>query len=279
MSQKMLLVVCCTAALCSLGALWGCSESGTSPDNRDIMTLSTSSLEFTAWAGTNPNPAQQKVLVRIGGEGGANWTVSSPAFWLRLGPTGSDTIFVSVISIDLPIGIYRDTIVVQSLDASNSPVLLPVVLNVLNRLALTPQFLDFAALTGGSPPDTQTFLVADFAGNAVPYTATTAVDWIRLTNASGTTPETVSVIVDQTGLESGQYRDSIVVTSTELSESRVSLVCRLNISSWAAQDLGPGGSSINLESVGFVDPLTGWISGWLPSSADEPHDQWWCCLE
>lgn len=257
----------------SLGLLLqaGCSDKSTGSRERR-MSLSVSSLEFTAWAGFNPDPAQHKVVVSIDGSGTTNWTASAGASWLRLGPGGSDTIFVSVLSEGLSAGVYVDTITVESLTATNSPLMLSVYLTVLNRLVLSPESLTFTALAGGTAPATLELEVTDFEGQSVNYEAFTGASWINLSETTGIVPGTVSVSVDIAGLPGGQYLDSVVVTSPDLPDTRVSVLCHLNLSSWAALDLGFGSTGVNLEGLAFTNNLTGWVSGWLPSGgAEDAH--------
>jgi len=248
----------------------GCSDKSTGSREKR-MSLSVSSLEFIAWAGFNPDPAQRKVVVSIDGSGTTDWTVSAGAGWLRLGPGGSDTIFVSVLSEGLSAGVYVDTITVESTAATNSPLMLPVYLIVLNRLVLSPESLTFTALAGGTTPASLELEVTDFEGQSVNYEASSGCSWINLSEATGIVPGTVSVGVDIAGLPGGRYLDSVVVTSQDLPDTRVSVPCHLNLSSWAVLDLGFGGTGVNLEGLAFTDSLTGWVSGWLPSGADDPH--------
>ncbi len=263
--------------LASLGLLAGillmlqaCSEKATDTVNKPLA-LSADSLVFIALAGENPNPAQQKVRLSIKNVTINNWSATHSGSWIRLGPTGTDTIFVSVISSGLAAGVYHDTIVVSAPEATNSPLNLPVLLIVSNRLLLTPAELSFVGLSGGPPPDSQTVAISDFIGGSVDFTASTNAGWLDLVGADGITPGTLIVRVDNTALAGGQYVDSIVMTSVDLPEFRDRLLCYLYLSSWVEQSLGAGGASVKLEGVRFVDSDNGWISGWLPSAAFEPH--------
>jgi photosystem II stability/assembly factor-like uncharacterized protein len=250
--------------------LQACSESVTDTVNKPLL-LSVDSLEFMALAGQNPSPAQQKVRVFMKDKIITDWSATFSESWLRLGPGGTDTIFVSVISTDLATGVYHDTIQISAPDATNTPLPLPVRLTVTNRLVIEPEALSFVGLSGGSVPDSQSVVITDFVGGSVDYTATTDAGWLTLTGVDGSTPDTVFVQVDLTGLEGGQYVDSIVLTSDELPDFRGRVFCYLNLSSWVDQTLGPGGASLNLVGVRFVDPDNGWVSAWLPSSSLSPH--------
>jgi hypothetical protein len=74
-------------------------------------------------------------------------------------------------------------------------------------LSVAPAELSFA-FTGPTPPPAQTLSVTNAGqGGSIAWTATVVTDtrWLRINPTSGTTPGTVSVSVDPTGLTSGQY--------------------------------------------------------------------------
>lgn len=248
--------------------LSGCSDDSSGPSDR-LMTLNPASLQFTAWAGLNPNPAQKKVLVKSQGAVDTVWTATATGTWLRLGPTGTDTIFVSVISNSLPAGTYHDTVFVASPDADNVPLALPVTLQVNNRLVTSVDSLVFNSLAGGLPPDSQMFEVADYIGAGATFSAVSNAEWIELSGAAGTAPGTVIVYIDQVGLAAGRFSDSVVITSDDLPGARTILPVYLNLSSWSPQNLAS--PSVNLEDVQMVDANHAWCSGYLGSSAGEPH--------
>ncbi len=74
-------------------------------------------------------------------------------------------------------------------------------------LNVTPAELDFG-VTGPTPPPAQTISITNIGlGGSIAWTATVVTDtrWIRLNTTSGTTPGTLSVSVDATGLTAGDY--------------------------------------------------------------------------
>jgi len=248
----------------------GCSDKSTESIDR-AMSLSPTSLEFTSWAGSNPNPAQRKILVKMEGAPTTDWTASATSDWLRLGPRGTDTVFVTVISTSLAAGVYDDTIMVVSNLATNTPLRLPVELTVLNRVTLSPSEMTFATLAGGQSPPAQDLIIANFGVDSAGYVAEVFSDWLTLDVFSGDMPDTIAVSVDLSGLSAGHYQDSIVVTSPDLPQTRAVVPVHLSLSSWAALSLGSGHSGVNLEDIEFVSSQVGWVSGWLPSYAEDPH--------
>jgi len=257
-------------AIAWLLVLAGCSEKSSNPYVR-LLSLSSTHLQFTSWAGSNPNPAQQKVVVRLEGIGTSDWTASTTSEWLRIGPGGTDTIYVSVISTSLMAGAYDDTIRVEVPTADNSPLFISVHLSVLNLVTLSPAYMTFALLAGDNAPPPQDLVIYNFGFDSAEYVATTYSPRVILSSSSGIMPDTIQVSVDISGLTAGHYQDSIAVTSPDVPQSRAVVPIHMSLSSWSSPGLGPGQNAVNLEDVQFANSLIGYASGWLPSSAMEPH--------
>lgn len=68
-----------------------------------------------------------------------------------------------------------------------------------------PVGLQFTYTVGGPPPPSQTIAVGNAGGGTLSWTASSNVNWIRLSS----TPNAVSVMVDPTGLGAGTYRGQI----------------------------------------------------------------------
>ena len=75
-----------------------------------------------------------------------------------------------------------------------------------------PSSLSFASDFGGVNPDAQTFDVSVSDGSNVPFTVEENASWFSVEPTSSTTPATISVSVDLTGLAGGQYTDSIMIS-------------------------------------------------------------------
>ncbi len=83
-------------------------------------------------------------------------------------------------------------------------------------LGLSVDSLGFNAIAGGSTPAAQNFTVTstgDGAGDHLAFTLVENSPWLIKTPASGTTPRSISVSVNITGLTPGVYIDSIAVQS------------------------------------------------------------------
>ncbi|MBN1212050.1 MAG: S8 family peptidase [candidate division Zixibacteria bacterium] len=80
--------------------------------------------------------------------------------------------------------------------------------------------------TVNDPTDNQeplSFLVSDYYGGAIPYTAEASPGniWLSLSNETGTTPAEVELNIDVSGIDFGLYLDSITVSSDTASNSPV----------------------------------------------------------
>lgn len=258
--------------------LAACSDKPTGSDGQPTdgffvrpLSLSSTSLVFSSWAGSNPNPARFRVAVKVGETPTTIWTATTGTDWIRLGPEGTDTIVVSVISDTLPAGRYSGAVVVSVPGVPNSPLTISVSLAISNRLTVSENLLIFSAQTGGDNPEPQTFVVTDYENHDVTYQVTTSTSWLGLENTSGVVPGTVVVSPDISGLSAGQYMGEIVATSADLPGIHLSVDCQLNLSSWAEQDLGLGGynTTVRLEGIQFDDNLVGWASGWSPWAVED----------
>jgi hypothetical protein len=96
------------------------------------ITLNRSALTFGAVPGVN-STSPQSFLIGSNGAGALNWNLSTSASWLSASPgsgTGSAEITVSVNPSGLVSGTYSGTITVTDPNASNSPQIVSVTLNV-----------------------------------------------------------------------------------------------------------------------------------------------------
>jgi hypothetical protein len=87
------------------------------------------------------------------------------------------------------------------------------------QLEVQPDSIGFVATEGGSNPASQAFAVTDGFGGNIPYTASEAIDFVTLTDPTGTTPGLVTVNCDISGKTPGTYTGTISVASAQASNS------------------------------------------------------------
>jgi len=84
----------------------------------------------------------------------------------------------------------------------------------LPTISVTPPSLSFAYQTGAATPPAQTLSVSS-SGAAVTFTAAVVgATWLSVAPASGTTPGSVSVSINPTGLAAGTYSGSVSIASS-----------------------------------------------------------------
>jgi uncharacterized protein (TIGR03437 family) len=182
------------------------------------LTVSTKALSFTyTVAGTAP--ANQSF--NVGGTSGVAFTVASattPAggTWLSAAAvspaTISGSVNVSIVTTGLIAGTYTGTVTVSAANATTQTV--GVTLVVSNNLTATPTSLTFNYTLGDTLPAVQTVNIAGVAGQT--FTATAAGgSWLSASAVSpATTPGTVSVSVNITGLTAKTYTGSVTIASS-----------------------------------------------------------------
>jgi len=278
--------------------------SATSPS----IVLSSNTLAFTSIEGSDP--ADQTVTLSSGTSDPYTWsaTVSGGATWLSVTPatgTSGANLTVSPSSIGLAAGTYTGSVSISSAEATNSPQSISVTYTVQPAdqpfLELSASTLNFSGPENGSSPASQSFNITNTgSSDVITWSATSSTSWITLSAASGSTPSSVSVTVDQTGLIPGNYAGTITVSSAEASNSPRIISVNLTVEavpvpvlslsssslSFVAVQGGPvpGAQSVSVSNSGTSDEITwsaspdaAWLSvangsGTTPSSVNVSVD-------
>jgi len=185
------------------------------------LTASPASLTYSYQIGGSA-PAAQMVAISSGSA--VNYTTSKSATWLSVTPASGTTpgnLSVSVNPSGLTAGTYTGNVTVTSSGASNSPKNVPVTLTVTAAtsptMTVSPLNLTFNYQSGGANPAAQTVNVT--GSTALPYSTGTNAAWLSVSPASGTTPGSLSVSVNPSGMASGTYTGTVTVTGTGASNS------------------------------------------------------------
>jgi uncharacterized protein (TIGR03437 family) len=187
-------------------------------------TANPASLTFTQTAGAAAPPPQSIALGTTGGPAqfAATTSTSNAVGWLSVGPnTGStpNTIFVAVNAANLPPGNYSGAVTLTMPAVLNSPVVVPVTLNVLPARIITAPAtaLSFTYRADNPTPTPQTVRVTSTgAGAANLSAAVTGGSWLRVTPSSAASPANFDVSVDAAGLATGEYTGTITISSPGL---------------------------------------------------------------
>ncbi|MGD2087645.1 MAG: Ser-Thr-rich GPI-anchored membrane family protein [Candidatus Aminicenantes bacterium] len=119
---------------------------------RDTIYLNKTQLTFGAVV-NGPSTGPQRVIMGNGDNGTLNWSISTSAAWLNCSPksgTHSAAIIVSTDRTGLSAGTYNGIITISAPNASNSPQMISVTLNIYKPGASSQPFGTFETPVQGS---------------------------------------------------------------------------------------------------------------------------------
>ncbi len=238
------------------------------------------SLTFDAVAGAAA-PASKSVSITSTGAA-VSFTSASNAAWLTATPSGGNTpgsVSFSVNTTGLAAGSYSGVLTFTATGAT--AVNVPVTLNIApaSQLSVGPSALSFTAVSGAAAPPSKPLSVAA-TGAALSFTASTNAAWLAASPASGTTPVTVNVSVDPTGLAVGSYTGLITLSAPGANPQTVSVTFTvtaapvLTLSPASLTFTASGTQTVSLGSTGTALPYTtssnaAWLTA-LPASGTTP---------
>jgi len=209
-------------------------------------SISPTKLALTAEAGSAIPVSQQLSL--ISNMNGLAWATTdilttSGGGWLSVSANlGRMPALLSVSATvkNLAPGTYQGTIEITVPASSPSLVKIPVTLTVTSGrvpgLSVVPSSLDFRMQAGGTAPPAQSLRIESTAGGELNWTAgaSTAVgSWLSISPAAGSTPASLQVGVNSSGLGAGSYSGSVTVHGPAANLS-VTVPVTLNISASTA---------------------------------------------
>jgi uncharacterized protein (TIGR03437 family) len=209
--------------------------STTSGGNTGNVTVSPASLSFTAQSGSSPG-VQSLSVSSASGAAGVSFTlrVTAGADWLSTSANATNiapsTFTVSVNSNALQPGSYTGNI--QVLPNGGNAVNIPVNLVVAAPPAVsaTPTTLTFDYRAGDSAPSPKQLTVSG-GGATLTYAVTPSSNgnWLVVSPAIGTTPGTVNVSINPTGLSTGVYNGTVLVAGAAGASGSTTVTVTLNV--------------------------------------------------
>ena len=189
------------------------------------ISAPTTTLTFTQVVGGSA-PAAQTIAV-TGSPSSLTFSVTSSAnaAWLSATPatgTTPGTVQVQVSGTGLAVAQYTGSITIASAGASGSPIVVPVILNIVPAatLAASPASLTFSYIIGQTVPVAQNLSVTA-TGTTLPVNFTTQVPvsavspaWLIVTPTTGVAPATLVISIAPATLGAGNYTGSITISST-----------------------------------------------------------------
>ena len=208
-------------------------------DRNDIFSVSPESLNFSRILDAEDPPAQS-LLLDCPNNPFFQWELSANQPWITIEPeegTLSATVSVSVSTQAFtPEGSpYEATITITAPGAQNSPVAVPVAVNILYPppvLTIAPESVDFTGFAEGPNPETQEVTLGNSEEGPYTWTAIASDTWITVTpdNAEASTGDVTveigAVIGDLTAREE-PYTGTVTFTPTgggEAAQVTVSLL-------------------------------------------------------
>jgi uncharacterized protein (TIGR03437 family) len=231
------------------------------------VTFNVSSPSFNLVASPNPMtfnsvtggaaPSQSLAVTTNPASSIPYTAAASSSGWLSLnttsGTTGGTPLSVSVNSAGLAAGSYSGSITLTASGATNSPLVVQVTLNV-TTVSVSPTSLGFNFTAGGPAPGAQSLGLSSSPGS-VSYTAsaTSTGNWLAVTPTSGSTPATLSVTVNTTGLAANTYNGTINITPAGAT-TPIAVPVTLTVAS--APSMVPTPASLSFSSSGGAVPAS-----------------------
>lgn len=197
-------------------------------------------LRFTQNFGASAPPPQALTVTSTGTLLNVSATVNTltGGNWLSVTPAGGltpATLNVAANGSQLPVGVYTGSVVITAAGANNSPLIVPITLEVTrpqNPLASAPASLTFTAPAGGPAPAPQTITINSptSAGFTVTTTTASGGTWLSASPGSGNTPATITVSVNILNLPAGTYTGAVRLTSSGATNSPFDIPVTLTIS-------------------------------------------------
>ncbi|MGH9630905.1 MAG: BACON domain-containing protein [Bryobacteraceae bacterium] len=186
---------------------------------------------------------------------------SSTGGWLTVAPQFGTTPQNLTVSVNPTLlatpGNYPGTITVTPTTGLQAgvPLNINITVTVVTGFTANPASLTFTQ-AGAAPPAAQTVQITSSSANVnftTNATTTSGGNWLSVTPASGTTPGSLTVNVNGTGLAAGTYNGTIAVSGG--SASQLSIPVTLTVSSTAALTLAPASLTFD-HIIGQPAPAT-----------------------
>ncbi len=221
------------------------------------ITAAPSSLSFTyAIGGTVP--AAQSLSISAGNTS-LNFTATGPS-WVTVVPSKGTTPATAMVTVN-PIGIgpgtYSGAISVTALGATGTATVnVNLTVTGTPQLTVTPSQLSFSAAVGGAVTAPQTLTIS--SASALGFTAAAGSTWLSVTPTSGTTPATLSVTANPSGLAAGTYTGTVNITQAGAATVSQMIIVTFTV--------GNGGTSTPL-ITGVINAASGATGSVAPGEA------------
>jgi hypothetical protein len=199
------------------------------------LTVSPANLSFAYQTG-GTTPAAQ--MANVTGSSTLTYSAAASATWLTVTPASGSTpgnLSIGVNPASLAAGTYTGSVTVTASGASNSPQKVSVTLTVSSgssgnaSLNVSPGTVSFTYPSGSTATGTQNLSITSSGSPLSITAAASGGSWLTVTPASGSTPATLKVSANTTGLAAGTYKGTINITSSNASNSPQTVPVTLTI--------------------------------------------------
>ena len=97
-------------------------------------------------------------------------------------------------------------------------------------LSVSPSTLTFSAFTNGTLPAPASLNVSNLGGGNLAFATQSDAAWLKVTPTGGTAPQTLTVSVDQTGLNAGTFTGHVTVNAGSISGSPGTIPVTMTVS-------------------------------------------------
>jgi hypothetical protein len=217
-------------------------------------TLSPSTTSVTLTGATGSTAVSQSVPFTAG-PGNLAYSTASSASWLTASPaTGTvpGALQITGNPTGLSAGTYNGSITLYSLGAANSPQTINVqfTVNPQASLSLSASAMSFAGVTNGVAPAAQNLSITSSTATQATWTATSDSAWLTVPTTTQTTPGTIQVAANQTGLAAGTYTGHVTITAPVATGSPATVTVTFAVSPQAAL-------SLSAKTLSFAAPTNG----------------------
>jgi Viral BACON domain len=249
------------------------------PSGNPSLNISPATLSFSYPAGST-TAGTQTVTVASSGSALSITAAASGGAWLTVSPgSGStpSTLTVSANPSGLAAGTYNGNITITSSGASNSPQVIPVKLVITTksggtgRLRVWPsKAAYFEYEVGHSTPAPRTVRVSSSGGPLSFTAAALGGTWVSVTPSGGTTPGSLTISVDPTGLASGTYTATVAIAATGSAGVNLPVILKVASGDDSGGDDSTSGDALAVSG----DTLRAWAFAYDPASSNTVAATW-----
>jgi len=181
--------------------------------NRELFQSPPVAQTFTVTSSGPPLPVT--VATQSSSSACGNFASATP-------PSGTTPVVITV-TVSSPLGApgtCNGNISITSASAANSPLNVPITLNVSNTALLnaSPSAINVSTQKGSNPPTQTVALTSTDPGAQITFTVTSVTNqgtgWLLVGPTGGTTPMNLSIGYKTDGLAAGTYNGNITITAT-----------------------------------------------------------------